>query len=216
MKLRLAAGLLALFCAFVLVSCSGNPSSPGMGRVSILLTDAPGDFEAVNLVVREVSVHRIGTAEFDDDEDGDDGEDDGTESDTTDTDTTDIDLPDPRPGGWEVLTDEEQTFDLLALRNGVTTTLGTALVPAGRYTQIRLLLGEGSNVVVDGVTHPLVIPSGLQTGLKLVGGFNVPEGETVELTVDIDAAQSVHVGPNGTYRLRPTAKLLDPREDDTP
>ncbi len=43
------------------------------------------------------------------------------------------------------------------LRNGVFTTLALAHVPAEHYTQIRLKLGTGSNVMVGGVTYPLTV-----------------------------------------------------------
>src|SRR5262245_24662193 len=69
--------------------------------------------------------------------------------------------------GWENLAMESSTFDLLLLRDGVLTTLALGDLPPGHYDQLRLVLGEGSNVVVDGETHPLTVPSGMTSGLKL-------------------------------------------------
>jgi hypothetical protein len=142
-----------------------------MGQVRLMLTDAPGGFEAINLVVREVSIHRAGGA------------------------------------GWEVIQSGTATYDLLQLRNGLFATLGVAPVPAGHYTQIRLKLDPGSNVVVDGVAHPLFIPSGEQSGYKLVGEFDVPADDSVEVIVDLDGARSIHETGNGRYMLRPTARI---------
>ena len=88
------------------------------------------------------------------------------------------------------------------------TTLAQGLAPAGHYTQIRLKLGAGSNVVVDGVTYPLTVPSGLQSGYKLVGEFDVPAGGLVELALDFDAARSVHQTGNGRYMLKPTVRVM--------
>ena len=68
-------------------------------------------------------------------------------------------------------------------------------MPAGHCTQIRLKLGAGSNVVVDGVTYPLTVPSGLQSGYKLVGEFDVPASGLVELALDLDAARSDDEAP---------------------
>ncbi|TMQ68334.1 MAG: DUF4382 domain-containing protein [Candidatus Eisenbacteria bacterium] len=109
---------------------------------------------------------------------------------------------------WETLRSDSTTIDLLTLQNGATLQLATADAPAAHYTQIRLLLGAGSTIVVDGVTHPLVIPSGQQTGLKIVGGFDVPPGGTVELTLDFDASRSIIVTGNGTYILRPVVRMI--------
>jgi uncharacterized protein DUF4382 len=97
---------------------------------------------------------------------------------------------------------------LLLLRGGVLQQLALGLVPAGHYSQIRLQLGAGSNVVVDGVTYPLVVPSGLQSGYKLVGEFDVPAGGQVELTLDFDAARSVLLTGSGKYTLKPTVRVI--------
>jgi hypothetical protein len=191
MRPRAAAALLLLLVGLftLLAGCGGDrnstvstrPIRPGFGAVHLRLTDAPADYDQVNIVVREVRVHQ---ADFDDD----DGE----------------------GGGWIVISDTETTYDLLELRNGVSTTLGVSEnVPVGHYDQIRLVLGSGSNVVVDGVTYPLTTPSGMQSGLKVNGEFDVVEGETRELLLDFDAARSVHVTGNQKYMLRPVIKLVE-------
>lgn len=110
--------------------------------------------------------------------------------------------------GWETLRTDTLDVDLFDLRNGVFMTLADAEVPAGPYTQIRLLLDEGSTIVVDGVTHPLVVPSGLQSGYKLVGNFTVPPGGLLDLALDFDAARSVVLTGSGTWILKPTVRVL--------
>jgi hypothetical protein len=142
------------------------------------MTDAPGSFDAIHLVVREVSAH------------------------------IESGVPDSSEGGWEVLAAQPATYDLLTLRNGVFATLGVATVPAGHYTQVRLKLDPGSNIVVDGVEHPLKVPSGLQSGLKLVGEFDVPAGGTTDIVLDFDASRSVILTGNGSYMLKPVVKVL--------
>jgi hypothetical protein len=72
---------------------------------------------------------------------------------------------------------------------------------------VRLILDPGSYIVVSGARHDLVVPSGLQTGLKLVGDFDVPAGGVVDIGIDFDAAQSIHVTGNGRYMLKPTARI---------
>ena len=171
MKARILMALAGCALAAAMLGCSKQPNGPAMGHVDLRLTDAPGDFEHVNIVVTEVSIHRSG-------------------------------------GGWERLETDSTTFDLIQLQNGVDTTLASAEVPAGHYTQIRLVLGQGSNLVVNGETHPLEIPSGTESGFKLLGPFDVPEGGTIDMTVDFNAARSVIKNTDGTYMLRPVLKLI--------
>lgn len=173
--LGIAALLLTPLLAFTGCSKSSNGTSPRYGTMQVRLTDAPGEFEQVNLVVREVAVHLVGT------------------------DST---------NGWQVLRADTATYDLLTLRNGVFTTIGEALIPAGHYTQIRLKLGTGSNVVVGGVRYPLTVPSGLQTGLKIVGDFVVPANGLMDVALEFDAERSIHQTGAGAYMLRPVVKAL--------
>lgn len=178
MKNRFVKILAAASCLAWLAGCStdhGSLNRAGVGHVTVHLTDAPGDFDAVNIVVTNVSVHRV-----------------GSDSD-----------------GWEDLTVQVGTFDLLLLQNGVMTTLALGNVPVGHYDQIRLRLGDGSNVVVNGVTFPLTVPSGLTSGLKLIGSFDVVEGQDRQLTLDFNAAQSIHTTGTGAYILRPTVRLIE-------
>jgi hypothetical protein len=177
MRPLLALAVLASLLA--VAGCSNHarmPTSSGaQGTVRIQITDAPAAYDAVNLVIEEVSIHR--------------------------------DLPDSL-AGWEVLSSTPGTYDLMQLRNGVFATLGQAMVPAGHYTQVRLKLGAGSNLVVDGVTHPLVVPSGMQSGYKLIAGFEVPANRLIDLALDFDAARSIHLTGSGKYMLRPVCRVL--------
>jgi hypothetical protein len=167
--------LAALAALLVVVGCSSVPNSTGYGTVRLQMTDAPGSYDAVNLEVIQVAIHR-------------------EISDTT--------------GGWEILRSDTASYDLMTLRNGVFTTLAQAMVPAGHYSQVRLKLGAGSNVMVDGVTHPLIVPSGMQSGYKLIGGFDVPENRLVDIALDFDAERSVHLTGSGKYMLKPTVRMM--------
>jgi hypothetical protein len=109
---------------------------------------------------------------------------------------------------WETLRNDSTTVDLLTLQNGAIRQLAAANVPSGHYTQLRLLIGNGSTVTVDGVIHPLVIPSGFQNGVKIIGGFDVPPGGTTDLTLDFDAARSVNLTGSGTYMLQPVIRMV--------
>jgi len=110
--------------------------------------------------------------------------------------------------GWQILNATAQTYNLLSLQNGVFATIGDASVPAGTYTQVRLKLGAGSTIVVDGVTYPLTVPSGMQSGLKLNGSFNVPAGGTTDIALDFDASRSIIQNGAGDYILKPVVKIM--------
>src|SRR5690349_8300913 len=215
---RIATALSVVLLVALFIGCSKSPSKPAMGQVIMHMTDAPAAFDAVNIVVDQVAIHASGgegdggepgdsleTGEPEDSTDTHEADDDSTEThrsdgDSTETHGSDGDSSGVHSAGWEVLSHDTMTIDLLALRNGTTTQIGIGMVPAGHYTQVRLRLGHGSNVVVDGVAHALTVPSGLQSGLKLIGPFDVPAGGTVQVTLDFNAAQSVVLQSDGTYR----------------
>ena len=109
--------------------------------------------------------------------------------------------------GWVTINATPYTYDLLTLTNGQTAILGNATLAAGTYTQIRLIIDTGSNVVVAGVPFTLQIPSGMQTGLKLVHQFTIESNATTELTFDFDAARSIILTGNGQYMLKPVIRV---------
>jgi len=110
--------------------------------------------------------------------------------------------------GWFVINNNTATYDLLLLRNGASVVLGNHSLNAGHYTQIRLIIGTGSNVVVDGVTYPLEIPSGEQSGVKLNHQFEIQPGLLYELLLDFDAERSIVLTGNGQYKLKPVIRLI--------
>lgn len=115
--------------------------------------------------------------------------------------------------------DEPKTLDLLTLTNGETATLlDDVEVTAGEYAWIRLVLDEENLYVVEGNNggqKTLAVPSGAQTGLKLVSGFTVTAGGNHDFTIDFDARKSI-VNPQGNslgdYLLKPALRLLDNTE----
>ncbi len=119
--------------------------------------------------------------------------------------------------GWITLWEPKATFDLLSI-DGVVETLasGVSLEP-GKYTQFRLLLGPGqqdaggekiSNLVVlqDGSAHDLTVPSGLQSGVKLVCQVDVQPGANTDVFISFEMPESIHLhgtGASAKYILRP-------------
>lgn len=110
--------------------------------------------------------------------------------------------------GWFVINNDTATYDLLRLRNGASVVLGNSSLDAGSYSQLRLIIGTGSNVVVDGVTYPLEIPSGDQTGVKLNHSFEIQSGSIYELLLDFDAQRSIVLTGNGQYKLKPVIRVV--------
>jgi hypothetical protein len=112
-----------------------------------------------------------------------------------------------------------QTFDLMALQNGVIAPLGAVELEAGHYNQMRLLLSEPSTnyLVIEGeegepVEVDLKTPSSYkeQSGYKIVKGFDIEVAGSTELTLDFNVEKSiVQAGKSGKWILKPTVKVLE-------
>ena len=116
--------------------------------------------------------------------------------------------------GWRTLGTPDVTVNLLELVNGVAATLvEDAVIDAGRYTQLRLVLGQGNTVTLeDDSVHELKVPSGMQSGVKLTTSFDVAPNTTADLFIDFDAHRSIFVhkaGNSAKYILRPTVRAVD-------
>ena len=110
--------------------------------------------------------------------------------------------------GWSVINDSSRYFDLLQLMNGASAVLGDTSLTAGKYTQIRLIVEDGSYVVDGGVRHDLIIPSGSQTGIKLNHSFTIESNKLYELLLDFNVDKSIHITGNGVYKLKPTIRVV--------
>ncbi len=110
-----------------------------------------------------------------------------------------------------------RTIDLLNESGTASALLFSQPIPAGTYGQIRLLVtadGDPSNsyiVLSDGSMHGLMVPSGAQTGLKLVSGFTVPSSGVVDYTIDFDLRQAIVCAPGQAPAcfLKPVERLVD-------
>ncbi len=115
--------------------------------------------------------------------------------------------------GWITLGEPKQTFDLLSLTGGVSATLVDGkTIPAGHYTQMRLVLGSGNTIMLaDNTIVDLKVPSGMQSGIKLLVNFDVQPGTTKDVVIDFVAAHSIQVvqtGASAKYILRPTIHVV--------
>lgn len=111
---------------------------------------------------------------------------------------------------------QPQALDLLQLQGGVSASLlDEVTVPAGDYNWVRLTLDTSNMSVTEasGGVKTLKIPSGAETGLKLVKGFTVAQGGASDFTIDFDVRKSI-VDPQGDsagadYFLKPALRLVD-------
>ena len=101
------------------------------------------------------------------------------------------------PGQFTITTTPAQ-YDLLALQNGVTALLGSALIPVGDYEQLRLVVDSARITLAAGFTFSdgttmktMNVPSGMEWGIKVnfAGPVHVDPGHTT-VTVDFDVSQS--------------------------
>jgi hypothetical protein len=178
-------GQIALVLLVIATGCSSDPTTPPTGNVNVLLTDAPLDLSgvtAVNVTLEEIILF---------------GSDD-----TEATGGTEMPLLDP--------TGEEIVVNLLDYQNGKTVPVASMETAADEYHRIRLLISAAELVTDDDddpETPDLVEPIFISSGkVDIPVAFTVSGGETVDVTLDFDAALSVQVNSTGgehPYILRP-------------
>ncbi len=120
------------------------------------------------------------------------------------------------PDGQQEFTfNNEKTIDfILQQGTNAASLLSGVTVTAGNYQWIRLELDLNNSYIVtsDGSQYPLTIPSGNQTGLKLVSGFTVAPDGTADFLIDFNLRKSMtmsHKGGTTTYMLHPTMRLVN-------
>jgi len=190
----------ALAAAILVAACGGGGSSdnpiptpapgpkPSSGTLSLSITDSPScGYDKAFVTVERVRVHRSSSAGDSD-------------------------------AGWsEVVLAAPRRVDLLSLNNGTLLPLGQTELPAGTYTQMRLVLSANTaanpmaNAVTPtgGVETALTTPSGQQSGLKMNVSLAVPAGQVADFAIDFDACKSfVKAGASGKYMLKPVLAVI--------
>ncbi|MBI5717971.1 MAG: DUF4382 domain-containing protein [Burkholderiales bacterium] len=180
--------LAASLGALALAGCGGGVEEGGTGVLRLSLTDAPAcGLETAFVTVEKVRVHKSATA-----------------SDTE--------------GEWqEVVLPTPHRIDLLTLTNGTLQPLGQARLPAGIYTQMRLVLAPNTpanplaNAVtpIGGAETALTTPSGQQSGLKLNVHIEVAADRIADFAIDFEACKSfVRAGNSGKILLKPVLSVI--------
>ncbi|MCS7225230.1 MAG: DUF4382 domain-containing protein [Armatimonadetes bacterium] len=104
-----------------------------------------------------------------------------------------------------------RTIDILTLRFQQQL-IGEATVPAGTYQQVRLILQRNQGpslsnyVVLSGQTDriPLETPSGHESGIKVLGRFEVRAGTLNAIALDFDPSKAIVRTGNNRYLIKPT------------
>jgi hypothetical protein len=189
--------------------CSGGGGGGGVtastGTLKVALTDKTSDeFSSVWIKVKAVKVVPV-----------------NGNQDAADDDPALIDIPlDP--------TLPSLSFNVLTLAY-IQQLLGIAVLPAGTYSQVRLILEPNINgqdpvnyvtLGDDPTKIPLKTPSGQQSGLKVIGSFMVQPGVINAIALDFDPNTAIVERGNSQqddkYILNPTGIRIIQMEDILP
>jgi hypothetical protein len=110
-----------------------------------------------------------------------------------------------------------KSIDLMTQSGSASAVLFDQPIPPGSYGQIRLMVvadGSANNSYIDfadGSRMGLRVPSGSETGLKLVSGFSVPSSGVVDYTIDFDLRKAITCPPGQAPAciLKPVERLVD-------
>lgn len=185
----------ACFIAFLLASsllvmqlpgCNGGGGGASTGTLQVGITDKPAfpDFSSVHITIDRVVAVPAGREGLDDDDPG-------------------LPVIATFPGG--------QGVDILNL-HFLPQILGSTPIPAGSYSQIRLILAPdqptlNNYCILAGnpAQIPLTTPSAKQTGLKIVGKFTVTAGAFNTIVLDFNPNDAIVItGQPGKIIFKPT------------
>lgn len=169
---KAGAALIVLGAACGLVAC--NSDSNNTAFLEVRLTDAPGDYEEVNIDIQDVEVNATDDAN----------------------------------SGWKSIETNKGVYDILKLTGGVDALLGTAELPSGKISQIRLKLGDANSIKMNGGMKSLTTPSAQHSGLKLNIHENLEAGVVYKLLLDFDAARSIVATGSGKFNLKPVIRTI--------
>lgn len=102
---------------------------------------------------------------------------------------------------WQTVFTGSQAVDLFALRNN-DMILGSALVAAGDYSQVRIYVSNATVTDSTGV-HTVEIPSAEQSGIKVNLNYTIDPNVVTDVLLDFNVGKSFVLQGNGVYRLKP-------------
>lgn len=177
---RAAVGALTLLSSTI--GCADN-TRQGTGTMQVQLTDAPFSSDSVSRV--DVFVVRV----------------DAKQESAADAEVVaGAEDSQASANGWTTIATPNQRIELLALRNGFTTTLGSTVVAAGSYQSFRLVIDPSQSSVtlkngteLTSASSPSVsFPSAARSGIKvnLDAPIVVNADGTTTVLVDFDVSRS--------------------------
>lgn len=203
--------------SIIIYACSKNNSAEpeaipeGQQRVNLMLTDDPGLFDQVLIDIQKVEVlvdTCAGRGDDDDDDRWDDRDRCGWWEDRRhDDDDEECEM-------WDSLGIRPGVYDLLALRNGVDTSLATGNVPQGRIEKIRITLGPNNSLVKDSISYPLKSINGQ---VKIVikvrhNEWDEISPDNLQLWLDFDVQRSIIQVSRGRFILKPVIHVWTVRQ----
>jgi len=113
--------------------------------------------------------------------------------------------------GWKSFDREYPiNVDLTELIANNTLLLSDEIIPSGMLKQIRLVLSDNNNIVIEGEPEPIYLdtPSAQQSGLKLKLDAELEPGFSYTFILDWDVDKSiVKAGNSGKYNLKPVINV---------
>jgi hypothetical protein len=148
---------------FILLGCDNSVDNSNTGTLSIKLTDAPFPIDLVSEA--NVTINMIEVRKDQSESEG---------------------------NPFLVLSEDEFSYNLLELQNGITADLVEIEVPVGAYNLVRLYVSKADIILKDEKVYNLKVPSGDETGIKIFvePSITVVGGLTTELILDFDVGQS--------------------------
>ena len=200
LKISLVAASLLVAFLLIFSACKKTGIDAGaVGKVSVYLTDGPGEFDSVFIDIQKVEVKIDTNSIYKDDDDRCDDDDD----------RDDDQRRKDEYGEWVNINFTPAIIDVLSLRNGVETKLGEANILTGTVRKIRITLGTQNRVVKNGVSNPLELKNDNKNFLyvKLYDKHRqrMSDSTSVSVWVDFDVANSIYE-KNGKFYLKPVLR----------
>lgn len=169
-------------------------------KLSVYLTDDPCNFDSLFVDIKYVEV-KIDTSKKHDDDDyfgdnDDDGDDDHQHHDSF--------------GKWDTLAINAGVYNILKLRNGIDTLLGSSNISLGKIRKIRITLGTNNAIVVSGIRKPLTLLPGSNNYVYVKIHSEDEDDDVINqsaIWLDFDVCKSIKQ-INGQYYLKPFLKTF--------
>ena len=141
---------------------------------------------SINITISRVGVHKAGI--------------DKNETASNET----FETNDTSSAGWEIISDETKSYNLLELVDTPGEVMGETTLSAGKYTQIRLYVSK-AELTLDNETYDVKVPS---KRFYWIHPFYIEAGKMTTLTLDFDASESIKETGSNKFILKPVVKII--------